>query len=104
MTYRNERLLRLAKGMPCMNCGCKDDTVVAAHSNLHEHGRGFAHPSHDCYHAWLCHRCHSWLDHGATKDPSGLYEAIKTDKAEMFRKAMDKTWRYMWEAELVKVA
>ena len=81
-----------------------DQTVVAAHSNLQEHGRGHAHPSHDCYHAWLCWRCHSWLDHGAGADPTGVYQATKQDKGEMFRRAMDRTIRYLWEKELVKVA
>jgi hypothetical protein len=104
MTYRHEALLRLAKGKPCMNCGAQDDTVVAAHSNLQEHGRGHAHQAHDCYHAWLCWRCHSFLDHGSTTDPTGTYKATREDKAEMFRRAMDRTWRFLWEKALVKIA
>ena len=88
-----------------MNCGLNDGTVVAAHSNLLAHGRGHAHQSHDCYVAFLCWRCHSWLDHGgAGYDPTGLYEPTRECKTEMFRRAMDKTWLYLWANELVRVA
>lgn len=104
MTYRNPRLLELAKDKPCANCGAQDQTVVAAHSNLQEHGRGHAHQAHDCYHAWLCWRCHSFLDHGCGRDPTGLYEGKRTDKELMFRRAMERTIRYLWEQELIKVA
>lgn len=104
MTYRNPALLELARDRICMNCGAQDGTIVAAHSNLQEHGRGHAHQAHDCFHAWLCIRCHSWLDHGATSpDPSGLYSATKADKAEMFRRAMDRTQRYQWENGMIQV-
>ena len=104
MTYRNSRLLELAEDKHCMNCGAHDGTVVAAHSNLQEHGRGHAHQAHDCFHAWLCWRCHSWLDHGAVSpDPSGVYQATKADKAEMFRRAMDRTQRYQWENGMIEV-
>jgi hypothetical protein len=89
MTYRNPKLLTLAEGKHCMNCGAQDQTVVAAHSNLQEHGRGHAHPAHDCFHAWLCWRCHSWLE---------------ADKSEMFRRAMDRTQRYQWENQMIEVA
>lgn len=104
MTYRNRKILDLAEDRPCMNCGAQDKTVVAAHSNMQEHGRGHAHQAHDCYVAWLCWRCHSWLDHGSGQDPTGMYECTKADKAEMFRRAMEKTWLEMWAHELVKVA
>ena len=104
MTYRNEKILRLAKDKPCANCNAQDSTVVAAHSNLHEHGRGYAHPSHDCYIAFLCVRCHHWLDHGKGMDPTSIYKDSREEKAEMFRRAMDRTWRFMWEHELIEVA
>lgn len=102
--YRNEQLLRLARGKPCANCGAQDDTVVAAHSNMQEHGRGHAHKSHDCFVAFLCVRCHSFYDAGKGKDPTGIYSDSRQDKAEMFRRAMDKTWRFCWEKELICVA
>lgn len=104
MTYRNDKLLRLAKDSPCANCSCQDSTIVAAHSNEHVHGRGFAHKAHDCYIAFLCIRCHSWYDAGKGLDPTRTYKDTREEKSEMFRRAMDRTWRYMWERELVKVA
>jgi len=105
MTYRNPALLELARDRICMNCGAQDGTIVAAHSNLQEHGRGHAHQAHDCFHAWLCIRCHSFLDHGGVgKDPSGLYSATREDKAEMFRRAMDRTLRFLWEQGLIQVS
>jgi len=98
-------LLKLAKGMPCQNCRAEDGTVVSAHSNMQEHGRGKDNPSHDCYNAWLCGRCHAWYDHGSFgKDPSGLYEPTRIDKAEMFLRAMLRTWLELWRRNLVRVA
>ena len=43
---------------------CNDDreTTVAAHSNLHEHGKAGARKADDQYSVWACARCHSWLD------------------------------------------
>lgn len=90
-----------------MNCGgtvCQSETVVAAHSNKQEHGRGHSHPSHDCFHAWLGIYCHQWYDHGKGKDPTGLYDGTREGKDEMFRRAMDRTLRFMWERELIAVA
>lgn len=105
MTFRSRKLLDLAEGKPCMNCGAQDGTVVAAHSNLGEHGRGYAHQAHDCFVAFLCWKCHSFLDHGgAGLDPTGKYSPTKQDKEQMFRKAMDKTWLYIWSNELARVA
>ena len=103
--YRNRKLLDLAEGKACSNCGKEDGTVVAAHSNLGVHGRGYAHQAHDCYVAFLCWNCHHWLDAvGVKKDPTGIYEPTKQDKEQMFRRAMDKTWLHIWANELAKVA
>jgi len=98
-------LLKYAKGMPCQNCRADDGTVVAAHSNMQEHGRGKDNPAHDCFHAWLCVRCHSWLDHGSVGlDPTGLYEPTRAGKVEMFMRAMCRTWYELWRRNLVRVA
>jgi len=40
------------------------DTVVAAHSNYGEHGKGMARKADDCYVIYACHACHSWMDQG----------------------------------------
>lgn len=70
MTYRSRRLLDLARGQACVMCGNQDGTVVAAHSNLLEHGKGKSIKADDSMHAWLCYACHSEYDQGnrMTKD------------------------------------
>jgi cytochrome c551/c552 len=67
---RNPRLLKLAKGMPCLFMipdVCKvpnRETTVAAHSNLSIHGKGKARKADDQFSAWICAACHAWLDQG----------------------------------------
>lgn len=63
--YRNRKLLDLAKGQACQLCGAQDGTIVAAHSNQSKHGKGMSIKAHDCFIAWLCHRCHHELDQGS---------------------------------------
>jgi hypothetical protein len=65
--YRDTALLEMARGRPCLllvpaACSQRTDTVVSAHSNLPEHGKGMARKADDCYSAWGCFACHSWLD------------------------------------------
>ncbi len=104
MNYENRKLLDLARDQPCAHCGRNDGTVVAAHSNQSIHGKGARLKAHDCFIAFLCVRCHSWLDQGANaKDPLGIYYATREDKAEMFNRAMFNTMRYMWEKDLIEV-
>lgn len=104
MTFRYRKLLDLARDKPCMNCNRQDETVVAAHSNLKAHGRGYAHKSHDAFHAWLCVACHAWLDSGSTRDPTDRYDCTREDKELMFRLAMDRTWLHLWTYGLIQVA
>lgn len=66
---RNPHLLKMARGRDClMNvpgvCSYNPETVVAAHSNSHMHGKAGARKADDCYSVWACHACHSWLDQG----------------------------------------
>lgn len=90
--YRNPRITKHANGQACQNCGRQDGTIVAAHSNLQEHGRGSFHKAHDLFVAFLCHDCHTWLDAvGNRRDPTGLYDSSAKDKREMFTRAMFKT-------------
>lgn len=96
--YRNQLIRDHADGQTCQNCGRQDGTVVAAHSNLKEHGRGSHHKAHDLFVAFLCttngfqRGCHDWLDStGREKDPTGLYDSNARDKREMFLRAMFKT-------------
>lgn len=94
--FRSRKLLDLAEGQPCMNCGAEDGTVVAAHSNLSRHGKGKSIKAHDCFVAFLCHRCHSWLDQGCGPDPTMVWSDMREDKEMMFRHAMDDTMLRLW--------
>lgn len=63
-------LLAMARGMPCLFvlrgiCNHNPETTVAAHSNWAQHGgKGGARKGDDCYSAWACSACHTWLDSG----------------------------------------
>lgn len=90
--YRNRKILAHASGQPCQNCGADDRTVVAAHSNQQEHGRGMRLKSHDMYVAFLCNACHYWYDYGCGLSPCHLYRADRGQKKDMFDRAMQRTW------------
>lgn len=93
--FRSPKLLRLAEGQACVACGIDDQTVVAAHSNLLEHGKGRGLKSHDAMSAWLCFRCHSALDQG---------RSMSREERELFTKSMIcKTHMRLWEQGLVRV-
>ena len=77
-------------------CHTQDGTVVAAHSNLMEHGKGMGHKAHDGMHAWLCNRCHSQLDQG-----SGM---SKEDRKMYTLTAICRTYVHMWDQGLIEVA
>ena len=63
---RSPKLLRACREIPCQNCLLDDGSVVAAHSNSAEHGKGRSVKSSDIYCASLCHVCHHALDQGRT--------------------------------------
>lgn len=63
MTYRNKKLLELAKHVPyCMRCR-KPNTgqVVAAHANMQTMGKGMGIKAADIP-AYLCNTCHDIVD------------------------------------------
>jgi len=62
--YRSDKLLEVVRQAPCMNCGARDGTVCAAHSNQLRDGKGRGLKAHDYRIAALCYRCHSELDQG----------------------------------------
>ncbi len=90
MIYRNRKLLDLADGAPCMNCGNQDGTVVAAHSNqLRDgHGKGIKAPDHKI--CFLCYRCHSELDQGRSM--------TREQKVELWEAAYRKTIGWLFES------
>lgn len=95
MNYRNKKLLGLARDQACVMCGSQDGTVVSAHSNLPEHGKGMGLKADDSMIAWLCHRCHSELDQG-----KGMARAEKRDYTLT---AICRTYREMWKQGLIGV-
>jgi hypothetical protein len=71
--YRDPVLLEMAKGRPCLLptpcCDHRENTTVAAHSNLLAHGKGKSRKADDCYSVWSCFGSHVWLDQSkASKD------------------------------------
>ena len=70
--YRNEKLTRLAQDKPCLVPRNNErviwthprSSVVWAHSNLYNHGKGGARKAHDCFGFFACHQCHSMIDQG----------------------------------------
>ena len=60
--YRNRKLLDEAAKHSCQGCGADDNTIVAAHSNQGMHGKGLGLKAHDCFIAFLCARCHEFVD------------------------------------------
>lgn len=79
-----------------MGCGKHNDgTIVAAHSNLLEHGKGKGLKAHDCYAAALCFDCHSDLDQG--KDLT--YE----ERRDFWIKAFHNTILWLWTEGRIKL-
>ena len=60
MTYRNPKLLKAVRDLPCASCGTEDGSVIAAHRN---EGKGMGIKTADLP-AALCFRCHAALDQG----------------------------------------
>lgn len=102
--YENADLREIARLLPCQNCRAEDGTVCAAHSNQSEHGKGNHLKAHDAFHAALCNKCHTWLDHGSVgADPTGIYQPTRADKVEMFNRAMHRTYLTYWQRGLIVV-
>lgn len=96
MTYRNKKLLVSAKDKACVMCGNCDGTVVAAHSNLLEHGKGKGIKAHDGMTAWLCYTCHFNYDQGTGMN--------KQEKRDFILTAIAKTYMKMWDDEVIKLS
>jgi len=76
-------------------CGSNDDTVVAAHSNLLEHGKGKGIKADDSMVAWLCYRCHTEYDQGMKMD--------KVEKRDFILTAIVKTYLLASRKGLIKI-
>jgi len=96
MNYRNRKLLDLAKQRSCVMCGTDDNTIVSAHSNLQEHGKGMGIKANDCMVAWLCHKCHAEYDQGR--------QMSKEQRRDFILTAICRTYQEMWNQGLIGVA
>lgn len=71
--FRSPKLLQSARGQDCTVmipgvCNGNPETVVAAHANWQEYGKGGALKCHDIFHARACSACHAEIDQGKSLD------------------------------------
>ena len=83
---RSRKLLNAAEGQACVNCGVRDDTVVAAHysgirSQIFGKGKGIK--CHDLLSADLCRKCHFSMDNNESSHLKDRYMR-KIDSSEQF--------------------
>ena len=64
MTFRNAKLLKSAKGKPCVRCGSVGTTVPAHYTGVRRGslGGGLGIKVADYMHARLCGECHVYMD------------------------------------------
>ncbi len=95
MNYRNKKILQLALEAPCQSCNGMDGTIVAAHSNQQRDGKGMGIKAHDYRVAYLCHKCHTWVD----SDP----KATKEEKREKWEDAHRDTIAWLFDNGHIKI-
>ncbi len=86
---RSKKLLSSARGESCVNCGARDDTVVAAHyQGLRSlsYGKGKSQKPHDILVADLCHKCHTAFDQYNYGEGDNFQKKI--DRSEQFQHAI----------------
>lgn len=96
MAYRNRKLLDLANGAPCMSCGAQDGTIVAAHANWSDFGKGMSHKASDAAVAFMCFCCHAEIDQGS--------RLTKVERRGKWVEAALKTWIWLIETGKVVIA
>jgi hypothetical protein len=93
--YRNRKLLDVLRESPCQECGRKDGTIVAAHSNQLRDGKGRGIKAHDYRVAALCYSCHMEIDQGKSLS--------KAERIEAWEEAHRKTISWLFENEHITV-
>jgi hypothetical protein len=93
--YRNRKLLEAVRDAPCMACGIKNGTIVAAHSNQLRDGKGRGIKSSDHRIAALCFDCHTEYDQGT--------KMLKWERTEFFEQAHRKTIGWLFENDIIAV-
>ena len=96
MTYRSRKLLDIARESPrCFCCGhANNGTVVAAHANGSEYGKGMGNKSHDWAIAFCCHECHSQIDQGSLS---------RDERKAMWLRAHIRTMEWLFDNEKIGV-
>ncbi len=92
MIYRNPKLIKLVRNIPCQHCGIQSETVCAAHRN---EGKGMGIKVSDALVAALCYECHYTLDMGKNLS--------KEEKRDMWNRAYITTMQYLWEHEMIGI-
>jgi len=92
MVYRNTKLTKLLRQLPCQHCGIQSETVCAAHRN---EGKGMGLKNSDALCAALCVECHVQLDNGKA--------LTKEERRDMWNRAYIKTMQYLFEHDMIGV-
>lgn len=82
--WRSPKLMKLARRLPCQECGREDGTVCGAHSNQLVDGKARGLKAYDYRIASLCFTCHSNLDQGQL--------LTKAERIYLWDSAHFKTW------------
>jgi hypothetical protein len=90
---RSKALLEACRLIPCQWCGVSDGSVVAAHSNWSQHGKGRGIKASDSAVASLCHECHSALDQGRLTTKEQRQQAWWSAHIHTVRELVD---RQLW--------
>lgn len=96
--FRSPKLLDCFRDAPiCFGCGRHNDgSVVAAHANWSEYGKGMSIKAHDWAVAGLCRNCHSELDFGI--------KMKSEERKEFWRSAHIKTMAWLFANGKLKAA
>lgn len=96
--YRSRALLNAANGEQCTMrtpaCNGNAATVVCAHSNLGEDGKGAGMKAHDDISVYACYDCHAWYDFGP---------APRAEKQAAFDRAFVRTYKRRKAEGIIKL-
>ncbi|NOQ48723.1 MAG: DUF1364 family protein [Methanococcoides sp.] len=95
--YRNKKILAAARGEECLArtpyCNGDSSTVVAAHSDYYEDGKGKGQKADDHCVVFACSGCHDWFHHAPVST---------SEKRDVWHRAMKRTWRRLLDMEVIK--
>lgn len=94
---RSPKLMQAYRKIPCQHCGVDDGTVVGAHSNMAEHGKGRGIKASDDRAASLCHRCHMAVDQGRCMSRT---ERVRVWTLAHIKTVLELVRRGLWPADV----